>query len=133
MSQENVEVVRRAFEDFNRRDLAAAVDAFDPDAEWVPYLAALEEEIYRGRREIEGMWREVLKDVPDFRIELVEVIAEGADSVVVEVDFLGMGRASGADIRTTVYQAASFRNGKVLNVQGFRTAAEALGAVGLGR
>jgi ketosteroid isomerase-like protein len=133
MSQENVEVMRRAFEDFNRRELAAAVDAFHPDAEWVPYLAALEEEIYRGRDEIERMWREVLKDVPDFQIELVEVIAEGADTVVVEVDFLGMGRASGADIRTTVYQAASFRNGKVLNVQGFRTAAEALGAVGLGR
>jgi ketosteroid isomerase-like protein len=133
MWQENVEVVRRAFEDFNRRELAAAVDAFDPDAEWVPYLAALEEEIYRGRDEIERMWREVLKDVPDFQIELVEVIAEGADTVVVEVDFLGMGRASGADIRTTVYQAASFRNGKVLNVQGFRTAAEALGDVDLGR
>lgn len=133
MSQENVEVVRRAFEDFNRRELAAAVDAFAPDAEWVPYLAALEENIYRGRDEIERMWREVLKDVPDFQIELVEVVAEGADTVVVEVDFLGMGRASGADIRTTVYQAASFRNGKVLRVQGFRTAAEALGAVGLGR
>jgi ketosteroid isomerase-like protein len=133
VSQENVEVVRRAFEDFNRRDLAAAVDAFDPDAEWVPYLAALEEEIYRGRDEIERMWREVLKDVPDFQIELVEVVAEGADTVVVEVDFLGMGRASGADIRTTVYQAASFRDGKVLSVHGFRTAGEALGAVGLGR
>jgi ketosteroid isomerase-like protein len=130
MSQENVEVVRRAFEDFNRRDLAAAVDAFAPDAEWVPYLAALEEEIYRGHDEIERMWREVLKDVPDFQIELVQVVAEGADTVVVEVDFLGMGRASGADIRTTVYQAASFRNGKVLSVQGFRTAPEALGAMG---
>jgi ketosteroid isomerase-like protein len=90
MSHENVEVVRRAFEDFNRRELAAAVDAFDPDAEWVPYLAALEEEIYRGRDEIERMWREVLKDVPDFQIELLEVVAEGADTVVVEVDFLRM-------------------------------------------
>jgi ketosteroid isomerase-like protein len=109
MSRENVEVVRRAFESFNRRDLAAAVDAFDADAEWVPYLAALEEEIYRGRDEIETMWREVLTDVPDFRIELVDVVADEGDTVVVEVDFLGMGRASGADIRTTVYQAASLR------------------------
>jgi ketosteroid isomerase-like protein len=53
MARENVEIVRRAFESFNRRDLAAAADAFDADAEWVPYLAALEEEIYRGRDEIE--------------------------------------------------------------------------------
>lgn len=132
MSQENVEVVRRAFENFNRRDLAAAVDAFAPDAEWVPYLAALEEEIYRGRDEIERMWREVLRDVPDFQIELVDVLAEAADTVVVKVDFIGMGRASGAAVRTTVYQAASFRDGKVQSVQGFRTAGEALGAVGRG-
>jgi hypothetical protein len=76
------------------------------------------------------MWREVLKDVPDFQIELVEVVAEGADTAVVKVDFLGMGGASGADIRTTVYQAASFRDGKVLSVHGFRTAGETLRAVG---
>jgi ketosteroid isomerase-like protein len=132
MSQENVELVRRAFENFNRRDLTAAVDAFAPDAEWVPYLAALEEEIYRGRDEIEGMWREVLKDVTGFQIEMVEVVADGPDTVVVKVDFLGMGRASGANIRTTVYQAASFHNGKVVSVQGFRTAGEALEAVGCG-
>jgi ketosteroid isomerase-like protein len=131
MARENVEIVRRAFESFNRRDLAAAADAFDADAEWVPYLAALEEEIYRGRDEIERMWREVLTDVPDFRIELVDVVADEGDTVVVEVDFLGMGRASGADIRTTVYQAASFRHGKVEFVKGFRIAAEAVEAVGL--
>jgi ketosteroid isomerase-like protein len=125
----NVEVVRRAFENFNRRDLAAAADAFAPDAEWVPYLAALEEEVYRGRDEIERMWREVLGDLPDFQIELVEVVAEAADTVVIKVDFLGMGRASGADIRTTVYQAASFCDGQV-SVQGFRTAGEALEVVG---
>ena len=50
---------------------------------------------------------------------------------MVEVEFRGMGKASGADVRTTVFQAASFRAGKVTRVQGFRTAAEALEAVGL--
>jgi ketosteroid isomerase-like protein len=75
MSQENVGIVRGAFDAFNRRDLAGAAAVFEPDAEWVPYLAALEEEIYRGRDAIEGMWREVLKDVPDFRIDFVRVVA----------------------------------------------------------
>ena len=131
MSQENVEIVRRAFASFNRRDLAGAVAVFERDAEWVPYLAALEEEIYRGRDDIERMWREVLRDVPDFQIEFVEVVAESPDTVVLKVEFRGMGKASGADIRTSVYQAASFRAGKVTRVQGFRTAAEALEAVGL--
>jgi ketosteroid isomerase-like protein len=131
MSRENVQIVCRAFDTFNRRDLAGAVAAFERDAEWLPYLAALEEEIYRGRDEIEGMWREVLRDVPDFRIEFVQVVAESPDTVVVEVEFRGMEKASGADIRTTVYQAVSFRDGKVTSVQGFRTAADALKAVGL--
>jgi ketosteroid isomerase-like protein len=131
MSQENVEIVRRAFASFNRRDLAGAVAVFERDAEWVPYLAALEEEIYRGRDDIERMWREVLRDVPDFQIEFVEVVADSPDTVVLKVEFRGMGKASGADIRTSVYQAASFRAGKVTRVQGFRTAAEALEAVGL--
>jgi hypothetical protein len=43
-----------------------------------------------------------------------------------------MGKASGADIRTTIFQAVSFRDGKVTRVQGFRAATEALEAVGLG-
>jgi hypothetical protein len=50
---------------------------------------------------------------------------------VFEVEFRGVGKASGADIQTRVYQAASFRNRKVVRVQGFRTAAQALEAVGL--
>ena len=131
MSQEDVEVVRQAFDRFNRRDLAGAVAVFELDAEWVPYLAALEEEIYRGRDDIERMWIEVLRAVPDFRIEFVQVVADSPGTVVVEVEFRGMGKASGADVRTTVFQAASFRAGKVTRVQGFRTAAEALEAVGL--
>src|SRR5215211_7278398 len=73
MPRENVEIVRRAFESFNRRDLAGAVVALEPEAEWVPYLAALEQEVYRGRGDIERMWREVLTAVPDLRIELVKV------------------------------------------------------------
>jgi ketosteroid isomerase-like protein len=132
MSQENVQIVRRAFESFNRRDLAGALAVFDPEAEWVPYLAALEEEIYRGRGDIDRMWREVLRDVPDFHIEFVQVVADSPDVVVFEVEFRGTGKASGVDIRTSVYQAASFRDGKVTRVQGFRTAAEALESVGLG-
>jgi len=131
MSQENVQIARRAFESFNRRDLAGAVAAFERDAEWVPYLAALEEETYRGRDAIERMWREVLRHLPDFRIEFVQVVADSPDTAVLEVEFRGMGKTSRADIRTTVYQAASFRDGKVTSVRGFRTAAEALAAVGL--
>jgi ketosteroid isomerase-like protein len=131
MSHENVETARRAFDNFNRRELATAVEAFDPDAEWIPYLAALEEHTYRGRERIEAMWREVLGDFPDFRIELMEVVTDRGDIIVLKVEFQGMGRASGADTRAAVFQVVSFRDEKVARVEGFQDRAEALEAAGL--
>ena len=131
MSQENVEIVRRAYEAFNRRELSSAAAVFARDAEWVPYLAALEERIYRGRDAIEAMWREILTDVPDFSIRLIRVVAEPPDMAVAQVEFRGTGKTSGAEIRETVFQTASFRDGKVTRVQGFRSLAEALEAAGL--
>jgi ketosteroid isomerase-like protein len=131
MSHENVEIARRAFDNFNRRELTTAVEAFDPDADWIPYLAALEEHTYRGRERIEAMWREVLGDFPDFRIELMEVVTDRGDIIVFKVEFQGMGRASGADTRAAVFQVVSFRDEKVARVEGFRDRAEALEAAGL--
>jgi ketosteroid isomerase-like protein len=131
MSHENVEIARRAFDNFNRRELTTAVEAFAPDADWIPYLAALEEHTYRGRERIEAMWREVLGDFPDFRIELMEVVTDRGDIIVFKVEFQGMGRASGADTRAAVFQVVSFRDEKVARVEGFRDRAEALEAARL--
>jgi ketosteroid isomerase-like protein len=130
MSQRNVEVARRAFDSFNRRDLAAAEETLHPDAVWIPYLTALEEASYRGRDRIVAMWREVIGEVPDIRLVLVDVLKDAGDTLVTEVEFQGMGRASGADIRTTLYQVVSFRDGQVARVEGFRDLKEALAASG---
>jgi ketosteroid isomerase-like protein len=126
-----VELVRRAYDAFNRRDLAAALDAFHSDAEWIPYLAGLEEEIYRGRNEIAAMWGEVLTDFSAFRVELPEFLFDLGDTIVLEVGFHGIGRGSGADTRMTIVQMISFRDGKVFRVHGFRDRTAALEAVGL--
>jgi ketosteroid isomerase-like protein len=130
MSQRNVEVARRAFDSFNRRDLAAAEETLHPDAVWIPYLTALEEASYRGRDRIVAMWREVIGEVPDIRLVLVDVLKDAGDTLVTEVEFQGMGRASGADIRTTLFQVVSFRDGQVTRVEGFRDLKEALAASG---
>ena len=130
MSQRNVEVARRAFDSFNRRDLAAAEETLHPDAVWIPYLTALEHASYRGRDRIVAMWREVIGEVPDIRLVLVDVLKDAGDTLVTEVEFQGMGRASGADIRTKLYQVVSFRDGQVARVEGFRDLKEALAASG---
>jgi ketosteroid isomerase-like protein len=133
MSYEKVEIARRAFDGFNRRDLDSAADVLHPDAVWIPYLAALEEASYRGVDQIVAMWKDVIREVPEIRLELIEVIEDKADQLVTEVEFRGTGRASGADIRTTLFQVVSFRDGKVIRVEGFRDRREALVAVGPAR
>jgi ketosteroid isomerase-like protein len=50
MSQENVELVRQLVQAFNRRDLPAMSELFDPEVEWTPGgPAAVERAVYRGR------------------------------------------------------------------------------------
>ncbi len=72
MSQENVELVHRAIDAVNRRDLAALLAVMDDDVEAAPLMAAMEGG-YRGHDGIRRWW-ENLHDVwPDFSIEVLEV------------------------------------------------------------
>jgi ketosteroid isomerase-like protein len=53
MSQENVELAEGLIRDFNRRDLAAVTQKFDPEIEWRPGgPAAVERGVYRGRDQV---------------------------------------------------------------------------------
>ncbi len=94
MSRENVERLRQSMDAFNRSDFAAALEFFDPQAEWTAYLSALEAKTYRGRAEIASMWSDVRTDFPDFRSEPTEILDCG-DTIVASVEFSGIGRGSG--------------------------------------
>ena len=69
MSQENVEIVRRVFEAFNRRDIAAFLELLDPDVEWVPILAVLEGRVYRGHEEIRRWIKDLATDWEFFEVD----------------------------------------------------------------
>lgn len=62
MSQENVEVVKRAIDAFNRRDLDAAVRYTHPDVEvdW-SRSQGVEAGIYRGREMTRRFWSTFLE------------------------------------------------------------------------
>ena len=49
MSQENVEVVRRAYDAIRRRDLHAFLDLIHPDVEATSRVLEVEGAVYRGR------------------------------------------------------------------------------------
>ena len=130
MSRENVEVVRKSWEHFKRRDLDALIELFDPEIEWhdVPVLPG--GGVHRGRdafrRHAEGFidaWGEV-------SVEIDELTPVG-DQVVARLRYVGVGRGSGAPVRGLANGAVyDFRAGRILRVRQFLEHAEALEAAG---
>ena len=57
MSQENAEIVQRAFEAWNRGDIEAYLAYLSSDVEAVPVGAALEGEVCRGHNEARAWWQ----------------------------------------------------------------------------
>jgi ketosteroid isomerase-like protein len=82
LSQENVEIVRRFFDAFNRRDFDAALKDAAPDCE-VDNSSNLGEwrGVHRGHDQIRQLWRSFLEPWESVRNEIDEVIDAG-DRVV---------------------------------------------------
>jgi hypothetical protein len=65
MSQENVELVRRAVDAFNRRDLDAFVALTDDDVEVIPRSAALEgRDHYHGHDGVRRWLKDLFGSLP---------------------------------------------------------------------
>jgi hypothetical protein len=63
MSQQNLEAFKRGVSAFNRRDLAAWLELFDPDVEGVPLLVAVEGG-YHGHTGMRRWWGNLLDVSP---------------------------------------------------------------------
>ena len=130
MSQENVELVRRVCDAFNRRDIAAFLELLDPDVEWVPILAVLEGRVYRGHEEIRGWIKDLATDWEFFEVSYEEMRDLG-DRVLVFGHWRARGRTSGGQSEQPGTWLYEMKKGKVVRLQTFTNRDEALEAVGL--
>ena len=130
MSQENVEIVRRVFDAFNRRDTASFLELLDPDVEWVPILAVLEGRVYRGHEEVRVWIKELATDWEFFEVDYEELRDFGG-RVLVSGHWHARGRASGVEVENPGTYLYEIKGGKVVSMRTFTDRAEALEAVGL--
>jgi ketosteroid isomerase-like protein len=92
VSSENVELVRRVLDAWNRRDTGPASELLADDIVWEPATgAALEGAVYRGRDEVDRARTELWEIWDEFRFEESEVRDLG-DAVV----WLGHVHATGS-------------------------------------
>jgi len=131
MSEENVDVVRQVVQSFNRRDLAAMSQRFDPEIEWQPGgPAAVERAVYRGRDEVSSGFAAAWETWELFTLRESEVRDLG-DSLV----WLGRARLRGGDashVEVDQEFAIHFlvEGEKVVRIRGFREWQAALEAAG---
>ena len=130
MSQENVEIVRRAFDAVNRRDLDGFLALMDEEVEAISGLVAMEGE-YQGHAGIRRWWQNLLDVFPDFNVEVVEVRDLGGGSVLATLRWRGHGAGSGTPVDFSLWNASRIRGGKCVWWRAFGDKAEALEAVGL--
>ena len=126
MSQENVEIVRRAMEAYVRGDIAGALVAADPDIVWNPS----EEPACRGHDAVLSNLQRWEETWDDYAIRAEEYLDAG-DDVVVTLHFKGRGKASGIEVDTRSYQVHTIREGKTVEMIEFLDRADALAAAGL--
>jgi ketosteroid isomerase-like protein len=131
MSQENVEIVRQAYEAFNRGDMDGAFANISPEFEYVatgaiPGMEGFVRAPEGFRGFLESWWGEF--DEP--RVEIHELIETG-DQVVASLTFRGRGKQSGVETTWDIWQAWTIRHGKAVRGRGFMRREEALEAAGL--
>ena len=134
MSQENVEVVREAWEAWQRGDLPGLFRHFDPDIVWdTSHFHDWPESTYHGIEGVERFLREWLDVWDGLEIEVEEVRAASDERVVSLILQRGTGRSSGLAMEMEMAQVATLRNGKVTRFDNYENRAEALGAAGLSK
>jgi ketosteroid isomerase-like protein len=127
MSQQNVEIVERMYEDLNRGDVDAMLAVLDPDMEWWTRRDNPDTNLLRGREGFSAHWAEITGVLEEFRQQTTEVIDAG-EYVVVCVH--QVARTRGVLIEQDEVHVWRCRNGCVAELREFHDKHEALEAIG---
>jgi ketosteroid isomerase-like protein len=131
MSVANVDVVRRAYEAWNRGDPEAAIDLLDPEVEWTLPAHFPDAETWRGRDRVIAGLRTVSESFDSLNLELHELIDAG-DRVVALVHIQGRAAVTGIDLAGMGVDAHvwTLRAGRAVAVRMYGGTDEALAEIG---
>ena len=123
MSEENVELVRRIYEAWEREE--SARDFIAEDIEYVNPSYAVEPGTRRGRKS----FRVIRDTYEDFQIQ-VERYVDAGEEVVVLAQYKASGQGSGVPVSGEHGYVWTVRDGQAVRFQWFQSHREALEAAG---
>jgi ketosteroid isomerase-like protein len=133
MSEEEVEIIRKGLDAFNRGDRETFGHLLAPDVEWHTLAGPLLGVVtVRGREAmLKFLWEDVAEAIEGFHASPDELTDLGNHRVLVVVRFEGHGRASDAEVGMRVASLYELRDGMVASVRDYSSRDEALEAAGL--
>ena len=131
MPRDKVDVVKRAVDAYNRRDLKVFAGLMTPDFEfYAGTVTALGGDEYRGREGVERFaadtresWEELQNVAEEFR--------DLGDRVLMLGRFVGRGKGSGAPIDVPMAGLYDLRGDRIRRYRGYLDRAEAFRAAGV--
>ena len=131
MSQENVEIVRAAYDAFERGGLDALTQLHDPAIEWQTSAEDPDAATHRGRVAVRRYIEGYMETFPGFRAELEECVATPDGRVLTTTRYTGRARASGMDMDWRQSVVYTVESGLIVRAEEYFDRAEALEAAGL--
>jgi ketosteroid isomerase-like protein len=130
MSQENVEIVRRAHQALNDGDMDALVALCDAEFRLDMSDRVFNPAVYTG---YDGIWRFYweVRDVWEAYVWEPEELLEAGDKVVALLRSSGRGRGSGVEVERRTAMVWTVREGRATALRFFRDRNDALVAAGL--
>ena len=132
MSQENVEIVRNAFDAFARGDPEGLLRLADEEVVITQPVelpgATRQQRGHSGVMEAFAIWPE---QWDDYRIDLSRIVAHPGDYVVVATHQSGRGKHSGVEVEIEMPFLFTVRGKRIVEWQVFMREDEALEAAGL--
>jgi ketosteroid isomerase-like protein len=117
MSQENVEIVRRTYDAYDRGDLEALLEDVHPDVvSWAHPRG--DEGRYEGKEGVIRFITDWVEQFDDFSL-VVEEFTDAGDAVMVRTLQRGRGRGSGVPVEGHFWLVHQMRDGKASRIDLF--------------
>jgi ketosteroid isomerase-like protein len=130
MSQENVEMLRGAYEALGRGDLELVLEACDPQVECRLPEGGINAGTLRGHDSLRTLLEGYLDSFEDYRAE-PDRFLEADDRVVAFLRITGRGRGSGLEFEDRLAHLWTIRDGKAIRLEIFPRGEGVLEAAGL--
>lgn len=131
MSEENIDIARRAYAAFNLAGIEGILDSLDPDIEWRTWERFVREpRVYRGHAGVREVLRIFTENFDDFSAEPLEFIDAG-ERVVVPVKLSGRAKGTGESASFELVHVWTVNGRRAGRLDVYSSKAEALEAVGM--